>query len=110
MKVRTETIKKTKTKRIKVTEKNKEQMRRVFNITITDNRTGKVIIKEDTNIVLGVYNATSKANKDELAMGAISVTNCDRITRLCAIKTLDSVKEENVKRLLKDTIFSALED
>lgn len=110
MKVRTETIKETKTKRIKVTEKNREQMRRAFNITITDNKTGKIIIKEDTNIVLGVYNAISKENKDEMAMGAISVANCDRITRLCAIKTLDSVKEKNVKQLLKDTIFSVLED
>lgn len=110
MKVRTETIQETKTKRIRVTDKNREKMRRAFNITITDNQTGKVLVKEDTNIVLGVYNATSKAKEDATAIGAISVANCDRITRLCAIKALESVKEENIKRLLGDTLSDLLED
>lgn len=109
-KVRTETIHETKTKRIRVTEKNREQMLRAFNITIKDNKTGREIINQDTNIVLGVFNAVGKGGKNEMAIGAISVANCDKQTRLCAIQTLDSLQEENLKKLLKDTIFSALED
>lgn len=110
MKVRKETIQETKTKKIRVTEKNRDKLLRAFNITIRDNQTGKEILNENTNVVMGVFNAIGKGGKHETAIGAISVANCDKQTRLCAIQALDSLQEENLKKLLKDTINDVLED
>ena len=108
--IRTETIKETKTKKIRVTDKNREKNLKAFNITITDNKTGEEIINEDTNIVLGVFNAIGKAKQNQTAIGAISCANCNKETRLCAIKALDKLQEENLRKLLGDTLSDLLED
>ena len=110
MKVKVEKFMETKNKKFKVSDKNKDKHLKALNITITDNLTGKEILNEDTNIVLGVFHSVNDTNKEHCAMGAISAVHCDNKTMFCAVESLDRLQKEVLKKLLANTISDLLED
>ena len=110
MKVKVKKIMETKNQKIRVSEKNISEHLKAFTITITDNFTGKEIVKEDTNIVLGVYHDIKESNRENCAMGAISAVHCNNETMFCAAESLSSLQKETLKRLLSNTLSDLLED
>lgn len=94
---------------IKVNNKEEKELhKKVFTFIIKDNISGKELLNEQTNIILGVYNDITESNDEVMATGQIIAVHCNKITRLITIEGLSNLVQSLKKEEIKDALGSII--
>lgn len=88
----------------KCSEKEREKQKTKFTITIVDNETKQVLMKEDTNVVMGVVSMPSKSNNSIGCVQQFCSTACDGHTMKHLLETLEKLQCDVMLQMLKAAI------
>lgn len=107
-----EIIKQTKTeyKHLKNEEEFKKSLR-AYTITIKDNTSGKTLVNEETNLILGCFNKIDENEKSgSRGIAVLGAVHCNDITELEAIASLESLVKDTKKRLVQNALGKLLKE
>lgn len=93
------------TKVEKLTDEQIEKNKSRFTITIVDNRTNKVLMKQDTNSVMGVVNIPAEETKEKCCIQSFCSSTANPATTLKMVENLDRLSREIAAQALSMALF-----